>query len=413
MTSRVSRRKFVLTTGVAGVTAVSGCLSGSDTSSDDDGTDDESESTPIENSERPPHSRVASVYEQPHVDWRNTGYIAGTPVTTTPEERWVYEFEQLEGVQSGFTVTKDTAFYVDEDTHNIKGFGVGSGEIEIEVSLGVNESLPLVTYLNRVLAGGTVQTSDFKGFFKLTDTSVSGTEWSQRYRQTPVAAPSIYQSEVYIPLQGGEISVLDVIQSQEKTRVPTTGGTPVVSTPAAVTNSLIVTTQSHVDVYNRDDTSNRWNKQQQTTHASIVTSDSVYTADTTGVTSHALTNGDVQWEYETSDITSMCIDNQFVYTTTTTGNVACLAVESGDEKWTSSIPSTSIQDTVLQDTVLYVAGNKSVRAVDADTGDVLWEYTTDDAITTPVTPIQKAVIFGTASKTVCLEDSSESTDSTN
>lgn len=410
--TRISRRKFMLATGVTSVTAVSGCLSDSNTSSDDGA--DESERTPIENSQRPPHSRVAGVYEQPRADWRNTGYIAGTPVSSSPSERWVYEFEQLSGVQSGFTVTQDTAFYVDKDTHNIKGFGVKSGEIETELPLGVNESVPPITYLNRVFAGGTVQTSDFEGFFKLTNTSVSDTEWSYRYRQTPVAAPSIFQSEVYIPLQGGEVSVLDVIQSNEKTRISTTGGTTIVGTPAAVNNSLIVTTQSHVDVYNRDDKSNRWSNQQQTTHPSTVTSDAVYTAHTAGVTSRSLMSGDVQWEYDMNDVTSLCIDNQFVYAATTTGDVVCLTVESGDVEWSSSVSATSIQDTVLHDTVLYVSGRNTVEAVDADTGDVLWEYSTDNAITTPITPIQEAVMFATDFTAVCLQSpSDESSESNN
>lgn len=107
----------------------------------------------------------------------------------------------------------------------------------------------------------------------------------------------------------------------------------------------------------------------------------------------------ISWKFETNSLgnanySSSIVDEDIVYTATSSGTVFAIKKATGNCKWYNILGEKSV-DPVINDNLLYIGTNKGLHALNKTTGKMKWEQLLGDIICKPV--IYKDIIIASFS----------------
>lgn len=419
-----TRRRFLATSASVFGVAVAGCMTSpdddedpsvlpggddddetnetdgtSDTDTDGDGDGDDEDPEPQYTGTEPV---ITDAAPQRGVDWRNTSWLAGTPIREKPTEEWTYSVGDRTMIVGG-GVSGDNRVYYITGSGSIVSVAADDGEELMNAPLGVFNESVLAYDDDRVFAGGYIGTEQYDGFLTQMDPDDGEEQWGRHYESGTGGGTTAYEGTVYQGTATGTLYAYDAEEGEELWSSSVGGSAPVVGEPAVTDESVYFCTESHVRCCDAETGDTVWDAEipRTVTGRPVVYGDVLVVQAAPFIAVFEAATGDEVWgESVGADYTGVAVadDTVILPMDGSESEVKAVDVFTGDDVFELSLGAPPTASPVVVDDVAYIPAVGGLAGVDTTTGELLWRYGTPESVTASPVVINGVVVVQTESR---------------
>lgn len=412
-----SRRRFLATSAAAFAAVTAGCMipggvSDDDSdgpvtmgeNTDDSGTGGSDSSDQDSDSWSTVEPVIDSETNQYHVDWRNTGWLTGTPISDEPERDWSYELESHRDFFAAGISADDVAYYLRDDGRLI-GLDVGTGEVTANRPTGIVEEGALAFADGSILATGYIQGETHDSYITSINSRTDDVEWSNYYNGRIAGTTTVFEDTVY---QGEENGVLYAYALDDGTSEWDADlGDPVIGSPVVDEESVYVTTESELKCLRQTTGIERWNVELSgsPTGGPILYGDIVLIQANPVVGVVRSDDGDDVWDESIADsYTGTAVADELLLACVEepVPELRAMNAFSGTAEWTADLEQPAVGNPVVVDDVVYLPVQSGVIGFSLDNGHRLWGHEVPGRVTHDLAVASDRVLVQTTDGIYCI-----------